>query len=112
MAQQVSEPLSSVALEGSWVLAPPSVALTSTVPPHTFHFQVQGNPGIFGHHLTVVPPESVTKSVTVTTTRASEAPLITPGLVTLDTPTAAASHGLGSQPFGQSVSLPLASGPS
>ena len=111
MAQQISEPMSSVALEGSQVSASPSVALASIVAPRTFHFQAQGNPGIFGHHLATISLRTVIESVTMTTTRALEAQLNIPGLM-LDTPTTTASPGLGSHPVGQSVSQPTAPVPS
>ena len=99
MAQRVSEPMFSVAQEGSQVLTSPSMVLTSTVAPRTFHFQAQGNPGIFGHHLATVPPGTVTKSVTVTTSRAPEMLYNVPGLV-LDLPTTTAPPDVGFRPIG------------
>ena len=106
MAQWDSEPMFSVALEGSQIPTSPSMALTSTVAPRTFHFQVQGNPGIFGHHLATVPPETVTESVTVTTSRALETLYNVPGLA-LDSPTATAPPNVGFHPVGQSMSPPV-----
>ena len=102
MAQQVSEPMSSVALEGSQVSASLFVALTFTVAPRTFLFQAQGNPGIFGHHLATVPLGTVTESVTVTTSRASEMLYNVPGIA-LDSPTTTAPPDVGFCPVGQSV---------
>ena len=99
MAQRVSEPMFSVALEGSQVPTPPSVALVSTVAPRTFHFQAQGNPGIFGHHLATVPPGTVTESVTVTTSRVPETLYNVLGLV-LDSPTVTAPPDVGFRPVG------------
>ena len=107
MAQQVSEPMFSVALEGSQVPTSPSVVLTSTVAPRTFHFQAQGNPGIFGHHLATVPPGTVTESVAITTSRASKKLYNVSGLV-LDLPTTTAPPDVGFRLVGQSVSPPVA----
>ena len=66
---------------------------------------------IFGHWVTLVP---VTEAVTVTTIHVPEVSLVPPsqGYVTVDTHPVAASLGLGTLPSEQSVSLPLASGPS
>ena len=99
MAQRVCEPMFSVALEGSQVPTSPSVALVSTVAPRTFHFQVQGNLGIFGHHLATVPPGTVTESVTVTTSRAPKMLYNVSGLA-LDSPTATAPLDVGFCPVG------------
>ena len=67
----------------------------------------------YGHWVT--RPELVTDSVTVTATRAPEAPM-TPspsqGYVTFDTPSVVVTSTVGSLPSRQSMSLPLRSGPS
>ena len=66
---------------------------------------------VFGHWVT---PGPVTEAIMVTTVRAPGVSLAPPsqGYVTIDTHPVAASFGLGTLPLGQSVSLPLASGPS
>ena len=111
MAQFVNEPSPSAALEEASVTASLSHTLTPTAP-FASHFVAPGEPlFVFGHW---VAPEPATEAVTVTTVCALEVSLAPPsqGYVTFDTHPAAASFGLGTLPSGQSMSLPLASGPS
>ena len=66
------------------------------------------------HGQAYAPPDPITEATLVTTTRIPETvPTATDpqGYVTFDTPSAAATSAIGSQPFGQSMSLPLGSGP-
>ena len=111
MVQPVSEPSPSTALEEVSLTASLSHTLTATAP-FISQFYVPGEPWfIFGRWVT---PESATEAVTVTTVRAPEVSLAPPsqGYVTVDTHPVAVSFGLGTLPSGQSVSLPLAPGPS
>ena len=112
MAQRTSEPLSSVASEGISASVPPSLTLTSIVPPsaQASHPLVREMPLFsIGHWKTFASPESVTESVSVIATHAPETLLTTfpsQGYAASDTHPAAAASVIGSLPFGEFISLP------
>ena len=118
MAQRAGEPQPSTALEGISTSVPPTLTLTPFVPLSTLvsHPLVHGVPLYsVGHWQTFPTPDPVIESFLVTTNRALETLLMASspqGFVTFDTVSAAVTSAIGSLPFGQSVSLPLASGPS
>ena len=110
MAQRVSEPSLSVALEEVPKSTPYSFAITSAVPSYqAFQSQAPGSftPLISGRRQTFVSPGSVTEFVSVTATHASDFQFTTPltqGFDTFGTHSAESSSVVGSFPFGQSVS--------
>ena len=117
MALFAGEPQLSTAAEGTSTLVPPTLALTPSVPLVTlgFHPLVPGTPlHSVGHWQTYVHSDPVTEFILMTTTRVPETAPLTPlsqGYVIYDTYSAAATSTVGSLPLGQSVSLPLGSGP-
>ena len=108
MAQRTIEPLLTLVMEGISTSAPPVISLTSSVPVSPPQAQL---PPLYSVRQWQAP-DPVIESILVTATRAPEAPLsaLSQGHVPLDTPAAAATPAIGSQPHGQSVSPPLRSG--
>ena len=116
MAQFAGEPLISIASEGISTSVPPTLASTPSVPLVTPGFHPLG-PGApqhaAAHWQTYAPPDPVTEPILMTPTRAPKAPLTPPcqGYVALNIPSATATFAVGSLSPGQSMSLPLGSGP-
>ena len=118
MTQRAGAPQLSIALEGISTSVLPTLTLTPSMPLSVpvSHALVHGWP-LFsvGHWQTFAPPVPVTESVSVTATRIPKTLLtasLSQGFVTFDTLSVVATPVIGSLPSGQSVSLPLASGPS
>ena len=100
-------------------MVPLSLTMTSVIPssPQAYQFKAHGGsiPLISGCWQTLADLEHVTESVSVTATHVPETLLTAPssqGFVTFGTLSPAATSAIGSLPSGQSVSMPLGSGPS